>query len=953
MPMGLTYAPSSFTLLMRTVLKDEIEDGIAAVYFDDVAIKSKGGPGNHWSAVEAVCKRLQENKLVINVNKCKFGYKRVIYLGHLIGENLIMPDPSKLEVVAKMKKPRDALELRRMLGLFGYWRKFVNKHAKIIMPLTQLLGNSMKHPTNSLEWKRIHEQAFNEIKTLLVSQPVLAIIDTSVERVDISTDASNDCVGAVLEQNGHPVGYISRGLKQSELGHSTYAKECLAINYALKSFLPFLYMKKVRIYTDHKPLVDIETATPSPIINRTRELIQAVSGEVQIIYREGAKNVAADCLSRLHHERNDGPGIIEENETYSLPVDMYTAAVTTRRQLKGGNTSVKDMKTNVKKKQVKSKTQGKRSYNSREDELDKFVEEDTVLVRPNKKESLGAQSKPKKPDIRVYPSDRIPDLSSSTRVTKSTKSKKKVDDLSVDTLDSEGSGTMVAPHTPTFPTLTEETKREIIDGYGQDTKFMEIYEYLSKDKPRPVQGRLRVALDYYFVKDGLLFRKDPMRNGDHRLCVPQIEFRDTLVEQVHCSDVSHLGRDRTIDYVSSRFYWPNLQKDVSEFVKSCERCLKSKPQFGKKEGVLMPIPVASKPFVELTMDFFSGLPESGGFDRVWVIVDRFTKMVRLLPCTTTMIAEMAADIFIDNVYCHWGLPDSIISDNDTLFSSRFWKQLFDRLKVKLKFTTVGHPQSDGLSERMIGTVRSMLRTMIDSDATPWHRILPLIEFSLNNTKSVATGYAPFYLCYLHHPRSVVDWVTGVRDDASNSLENRLMAAKRIHSEAVMSMQDNNAVYAGYYDTKRKPAQVYEPGDLVLVNRSVMSSVWEKQLHSAPKMRKPFIGPFKVVEQLSPVTYKLAIPKGFHSKDVVNVMHLKRFVPNGEFEPAPLMEDYSGRWYIPDSINDMRTTVSGKREYKVRWQGFEAFQDTWQTEEDLATRKDLIDQFHAARGSHRN
>jgi len=306
--------------------------------------------------------------------------------------------------------------------------------------------------------------------------------------------------------------------------------------------------------------------------------------------------------------------------------------------------------------------------------------------------------------------------------------------------------------------LQQEQIQEIVRGYQTDDEFRHIYLMLKGEKPILGAGGDRIEITYYTLdEDGLLYRKDATM-GKHRLCIPDIPFRKTLMEQTHERDVCHAGRDKTIQFMAARYYWHGITRDVSKFVKNCLRCLQSKPVHMKPQGYLQPLPVATMPFRDLSIDFASGFPDVDGMNNLVIIRCRFSKMVKLIATSTTIDAPGLADIFIDKIFSTWGIPTSIVSDRGSIFTSAFYRQLFARLKVKLNYSTVCHPQTDGSSEKTVSTVRQMLRAISDDDTHKWYLLLPMIEFAINTTVSAATGYTPFELVQGFNPRSLADIV---------------------------------------------------------------------------------------------------------------------------------------------------------------------------------------------------
>ena len=157
------------------------------------------------------------------------------------------------------------------------------------------------------------------------------------------------------------------------------------------------------------------------------------------------------------------------------------------------------------------------------------------------------------------------------------------------------------------------------------------------------------------------------------------------------------------------------------------------------------------------MDFVTGLPlfadwKGDSYDSILVIVDRLTKMVHYEPVKVLIDAPGLAEVIIDVVVQHHGLPDSIISDRGAIFTSKFWSSLCYFLGIKRRLSTAFHPQTDGQTKRQNSTIEAYLRAFVNFEQNDWARLQPKAKFAYNNAKNASTGHTPFELNCGYHPR---------------------------------------------------------------------------------------------------------------------------------------------------------------------------------------------------------
>jgi hypothetical protein len=251
----------------------------------------------HDTKLREVFSRFRKYNLKLQPNKCEFLRKEVNYLGHLITEEGFKPDPAKVEAIEKFPRPENERQLKGFLGMAGYYRKFVPRFSKIAAPLHNLLKKDA-----TFAWTSDQDNAFQNLRAKLTTHPILQYPDFTKEFV-LTTDASNQGLGAVLSQGqigkDLPIAYASRNLNNAEKNYTTSEKELLAIVWGIKHFRPYLYERKFKIASDHKPLVWImNVKDPGSRLLRWR--IQLEEYDYEIIYKRGAINTNADALSRLN-----------------------------------------------------------------------------------------------------------------------------------------------------------------------------------------------------------------------------------------------------------------------------------------------------------------------------------------------------------------------------------------------------------------------------------------------------------------------------------------------------------------------------------------------------------------------------------------------------------------------------------------------------------------------------
>jgi hypothetical protein len=317
MSFGLTNAPAYFMYLMNSVFMPEL-DKFVIVFIDDILIYSENEE-DHTEHLRIVLTRLREHQLYAKFSKCEFWLKTIPFLGHVLSENGIFVDPSKVQEVMDWKSPTSVHEVRSFLGLAGYYRRFIPDFSKIAKPMTSLLQKDHK-----FVWTEECEAAFCTLRKLLTTAPVLAQPDIE-KSFDVFCDASKNGLGCVLMQNGRVIAYASRQLRKHEVNYPTHDLELAAVVHALKIWRHYLLGNVCNLFTDHKSLKYI--FTQSELNMRQRRWLELIKDyNLNVHYHPGKANVVADALSRKSHAIDVQP-LFEEGFKLLHPAVLHNIQI--------------------------------------------------------------------------------------------------------------------------------------------------------------------------------------------------------------------------------------------------------------------------------------------------------------------------------------------------------------------------------------------------------------------------------------------------------------------------------------------------------------------------------------------------------------------------------------------------------------------------------------------------
>ncbi|KAJ8358505.1 hypothetical protein AAFF_G00433750 [Aldrovandia affinis] len=683
--------------------------------------------------LRVVFQKVRDSHLKLSPKKCHLLRKSVKFLGHVIDQSGVSVDPTKVDAVSNM--PRAALmeedgctpsvkKLKSFLGMVFFYQSFIPGCSAIAKPLFALTagmkrkgragrGAGMFRKLTTADWSPACEEAFHRLKRELLTCAVLAHPDFSRPFI-LSVDASLDGLGAVLSQlpagedKARPIAFASKTLSKSQQRYPAHRLEFLALKWSVtEKFGHWLKGHDFTVWTDNNPLTHILTK-PKLDAYEQRWVAKLSSYNFDLKYIPGPRNIVADALSRDPFASSVSKRLIQE---------PYSGLM-----LEAGSTET-----------------------DRVQDAFRFGVQHLQVVQHSESAlaTAGSCSSSEVKAALLHHSDW--ETAAGIRATHLIHHVQQLESAGQDTLPSltlrelEGHQLQDPAVSSVLPFVVRRRRPSRRERCGMDARSLFMLKSWERLK----------------VQDGILYRetRDPVSRTKRLQLVLPTSLRGKALEGVH-DLAGHQGQVRTLHLARQRFFWPNMARDVKEYVRCCERCVFAKTPEPAARAPLESIKT-SAPMELICIDFWSAEDKNKSSVDVLVATDHFTKMAYAFPCRNQTAKQVARKLW-DCVFCVYGFPERIHSDQGASFESELVSELLQLSGVAKSHTTAYHPMGNGGTERFNRTLGNMLRALPLRAKQEWPQQIQTLIFAYNATIHETTGYAPFHLMFGRIPRLPVD-----------------------------------------------------------------------------------------------------------------------------------------------------------------------------------------------------
>lgn len=798
-PFGLKNAPATFQRLMNHVLRDYINK-ICLVYLDDIIILGTSLK-EHIENIRKIFKRLKQYNLKIQIDKSEFLRKEVAYLGHIVSQDGIKPNPTKIEAVKNYPIPKTQKEIKSYLGLLGYYRKFIPDFSKLTKPLTKCLKKGNKININDKEYI----ESFEHSKEILTNAPLLQYPDFSKQFI-LSTDASDFAIGAILSQNVNgqdlPIAYASRTLNNHEINYSTTEKELLGIVWATKYFRPYLYGVKFVIRTDHQPLTWLmNLKDPSSKLMRWKIKLDEYSFDIE--YKKGKFNTNADALSRIRPKFKilktfddifDKPyhlvHCISKDKTLSKGFAKQINSIfksklyLEKKNLNINEICVQPIHDKYKLFHLVTKTEfyskpcmedinkcliKLRDYCIHNDifelhmpkicsglDMQNFKEIENLIENIFQESHIQIVIHELKKEILVNDNFSIiardGDNDSDTCHS--------ADENHVNGISYKQTSVNVGRNQLIISTHNNPFKIEIKKLFGYSKQRFVIHfdkNNLCKEIIQFIKEFLVPKVTYYCIIDKEIiltinkilqdnFIKDSFKliQCDQLLeDVENINDQIDIITNYHFGKTNHRGILETYTRLKRNYYWPKLYESIQKFINNCEICQENKYErrpFRLNDNLTE---TSKCPFDKIHIDVLT-LEKK----KYLTIIDAFSKFAQIYYIKTAdaiNITEALLDFF-----SKYKIPNEITYDSGLEFNNNLVKELLKIYKIKIHMISVDNPKSNGLIERFHSTLIEHLRIINQSNDFNGIKFENKLNFAIlayNNSINSLTKFTPNEILY--------------------------------------------------------------------------------------------------------------------------------------------------------------------------------------------------------------
>ncbi|KAI4330765.1 hypothetical protein MLD38_029019 [Melastoma candidum] len=417
---------------------------------------------------------------------------------------------------------------------------------------------------------------------------------------------------------------------------------------------------------------------------------------------------------------------------------------------------------------------------------------------------------------------------------------------------------------------------------------------------------------------------DDMVTFDGRLYIPPTSpLLQEIMVAVH--ENGHEGVQRTVHRLRRDFHFPNMRRLVQDFIRACTTCQRYKSEHLHPAGLLMPLAVPKAVWTDIGLDFVEALPRVGGKSVILTVVDRFSKYCHFIPLAHPYTAESVAQAFFTDIVRLHGVPQSMVSDRDPVFTSMFWQEIMRLMGAKLHMTTAFHPQSDGQSEAANRVIVMYLRCFTGDRPRQWLRWLPWAEYVYNTAYQTSLRDTPFRVVCGRDPPTIRSYEPG---------ETRVVAVAKTMAERDEFLADvryrldqAQTVQKLHYDKLHRPVS-YQVGDWVLLRLRHRAAASLPRATTG-KLKPRYFGPYRITALINDVAVRLQLPPRARLHDVFHVGLLKKFVGQPPDAPPPLPAIHHGA-VTPVPERAVRTPFArGIHQVLIHWKGESAASATWE------------------------
>lgn len=384
-----------------------------------------------------------------------------------------------------------------------------------------------------------------------------------------------------------------------------------------------------------------------------------------------------------------------------------------------------------------------------------------------------------------------------------------------------------------------------------------------------IEKEVRKIQKNYCYQNHQLYYHGGHQDHDLRRVIPRHQ-KNQLLRQTHDHPLSgHQGQERTHQQTSALYYWPRMESDIKEYVRTCEICQKRERKRG--EAPLEPIKKGIKPFHQVGIDVVGPLPRTlTGKRYVVVAIDHFTKWVEARALEEADAQSIATFIHEDIITRH-GVPKKITTDRGSEFINDFMKVMTSVYDIHHIKTTAYHPQGNGQVERTNRTLKDILSKYSIKQPGKWDHYLPSALFAIRVSKSATTKYSPFWLLHGYEPRQPFDQETTVAQDIpmEEYAQQEITRLQEIRSQAGKFIEKAQDRQKDYHDLHSHLVEPLKIGDLVLLYRNVVESSWSAKME--PKWEGPFY-----IKDTKGLTYRLRNLDGTIQPKTVHRNRLKLY-----------------------------------------------------------------------------